>query len=568
MRVFKWALAACAVSAMTAGAPAWAARGSDGELKILFWQAVSTLNPYLSGGIKEEFASSIILEPLANFNEKGELVARLAETLPTPENGGVSPDFLSMTWKLKPGVKWSDGSPFTADDVVFTWAYCTAPGGGCAQATKFNGVKSVEALDPLTVKVTFATPKPYPYQAFVGATSPILQKAQFQDCLGPKAPGCTAPNFGPIGTGPFAVKTFKPNDSILYAANPNYRDPDKPAFETITLKGGGDALSAARAVLETGEYDYAWNIQIEPEVLKGMEGAGKGRALVAFGTYVERLDLNRTNVDPALGDKRSTLEGGPHPAMSDPAVRKALSLAIDRDVLVEAGYGPAGKPSCNIIPGPAQYVSTANDGCLKPDIAAANKLLDDAGWKMGADGVRAKGAAKLSFQFQTSTNSVRQATQALIKDMWSQIGVAAELRNIAASVFFGGDPSSPDTFQKFYADVQMYTNFYEGTDPQAYLASWLCDKIPNPKNGWQGENYSRYCNPEYDAMVATLSKTQAPDERVKLVKALNDKLISDGVVVPLVYRGLPSAYSNRLAGVRQNAWDSEIWNIADWSRAK
>jgi peptide/nickel transport system substrate-binding protein len=568
MRVFKVALAVCAFWAAAMGAPAWAARGGDGELKILFWQAVSTLNPYLSGGIKEEFASSIILEPLANFNEKGELVARLAQTVPTTENGGVSPDFLSMTWKLKAGVKWSDGSPFTADDVVFTWAYCTAPGGGCAQATKFNGVKSVEALDPLTVKVTFAAPKPYPYQAFVGATNPILQKAQFQDCLGPKAPGCTAANFGPIGTGPFVVKTFKPNDSILYAASSTYRDPDKPAFATITLKGGGDALSAARAVLETGEYDYAWNIQIEPEVLKGMLDAGKGKVLIAFGTYVERLDLNRTNVDPALGDKRSTLEGGPNPAMSDPAVRKALSLAIDRDVLVEAGYGPAGKPTCNIIPGPEKYVSTANDWCLKPDVAAANKLLDDAGWKMGPDGVRAKGGAKLSFQYQTSTNSVRQATQALVKDMWSQIGVAAELRNIAASVFFGGDPSSPDTFQKFYADVQMYTNFYEGTDPQAYLASWLCDKIPSPKNGWQGENNSRYCNPEYDAMVATLSKTQAPDERIRLVKALNDKLISDGVVIPLVYRGLPSAYSNRLAGVKQNAWDSEVWNIADWSRAK
>ena len=473
-----------------------------------------------------------------------------------------------MTWKLKPGVKWSDGSPFTADDVVFTWAYCEAPGGGCAQAAKFTGVKSVEALDPLTVKVTFTAPTPYPYQAFVGATSPILRKAQFQDCLGPKAPGCTAANFGPIGTGPFEVKAFKPNDSIVYIANENFRDPDKPAFASVNLKGGGDALSAARAVLETGECDYAWNIQIEPEVLKGMVDAGKGNALTAFGSYVERIDLNRTAVDAALGEKRSTLEGGPHPALSDPSVRKALSLAIDRDVIVEAGYGVAGKPTCNIIPGPEIYVSTANDWCLKPDVAAANKLLDDAGWKLGPDTVRAKNGVKLSFQLQTSTNSVRQATQALLKDMWNQIGVAVELRNIAASVFFGGDPSSPDTFQKFYADVQMYTNFFEGTDPQAYLSGWLCDKIPSPKNGWQGANYARYCDADYDKMIATLSKTQAPNDRAKLVKALNDKLVNDGVVIPLVYRGLTSAYSNRLAGVRQNAWDSELWNIADWSRAK
>ena len=556
-------------AALTLGAsPAWAARGGDGELKILFWQAVSTLNPYLSGGLKEEFASSIVLEPLASFDEKGQIVARLAAEVPTAANGGVSPDFTTITWKLRPGVKWSDGSTFTADDVVFTWAYCVAPGGGCAQASRFTGVKSVEALDPLTVKVTFAAPKPYPYQAFVGGTSPILQKAQFKDCLGAKAPGCTAANFGPIGTGPFKVQNFKPNDSIVYLANDQFREADKPAFASVALKGGGDALSAARAVLETGEYDYAWNIQIEPEVLKTLVGAGKGRALTAFGSYVERIDVNHTNPDSALGAKRSTLEGGPHPALSDPAVRKALSLAIDRDVLVEAGYGSAGKPVCNIVPGPPAYVSTANDWCLKPDVVAANKLLDEAGWKMGADNVRAKNGVKLSFQFQTSTNSVRQATQALLKDMWSQIGVGVELRNISASVFFGGDPSSPDTFQKFYADLQMYTNFFDGTDPQSYLAGWLCDKIPGPKNGWQGENLSRYCDKDYDGMIATLSKTQDPDARAKLVKALNDKLISEGVVIPLVYRGLTSAYSNRMAGIRQNAWDSELWNIADWSRAK
>jgi len=175
---------------------------------------------------------------------------------------------------------------------------------------------------------------------------------------------------------------------------------------------------------------------------------------------------------------------------------------------------------------------------------------------------------KLSFVYQNSTNSVRQATQALVKDMWSQIGVAVELRNISASVFFGGDPSSPDTFQKFYADVQMYTNFFDGTDPQAYLAGWLCDKIPSPKNGWQGENMSRYCDAGYDAMIATLSKTQGLAERAKIIKAANDKLVNDGVIVPLVYRGLTSAYSNRLAGMRQNAWDSELWNIADWHLAK
>ncbi|MBB4006825.1 peptide ABC transporter [Allorhizobium taibaishanense] len=569
MRKLGIILAASAASLIMAVAPVNAARGTDGDLKILFWQAVSTMNIYLSGGTKEQYASAMVLEPLAGFDPQGNVFPRLVVDIPTVENGGVSADLTTITWKIKPGIKWSDGSAFTADDVVFTWKYCTADGGGCAQKSKFEGVKTVEAVDPQTVKVTFAAPKPYPYTAFVGSLSPIIQKAQFANCLGPKAPECTSANFAPIGTGPFKVKEFKPNDVISFVANENYRDPAKPAFATATLKGGGDALSAARAVLETGEYDYAWNMQVEPEVLETMLASGKGTIQTAFGSQVERININLTNPDPALGDKRSTKEGGPHPAFSDPAVRKALALAIDRDVIVEAGYGAAGKPTCNIVPGPDAYVSTKNDSwCLKQDVDGANKLLDDAGWKKGPDGIRAKGGVKLSFLYQTSTNSVRQATQALVKDMWSQIGVNVELRNVSASVFFGGDPSSPDTFQKFYADLEMYTNNFDGTDPEPYMVQWMCDKAPSPKNGWQGENMPRYCNPEYDKLATELTKTVKLEDRAALVKKLNDMLTEDFVHIPLVYRGQPSAYSAKLQNIKATGWDAETWNIQDWTRSK
>ncbi|OLP46544.1 peptide ABC transporter substrate-binding protein [Rhizobium oryziradicis] len=569
MRNVRLILAASVASLVLTSAPAMAQRGSDGELKMLFWQAVSTLNPYLSGGTKEVYSSSMVIEPLAGFDEKGNIIPKLVDTIPTVENGGVSADLTTITWKLSKGIKWSDGTPVTPEDVIFTWQYCKAPGGGCAQASKFEGVKNVEAVDADTIKVTFDAPKPYPYTAFVGSQSPIIQKAQFKDCLGPKAPECTAANFGPIGTGPFKVKQFKPNDVVTFVANENYRDAAKPAFASVTLKGGGDALSAARAVLETGEYDYAWNMQVEPEVLATMEAAGKGKIITAFGSQVERIDLNHYAVDPSLGDKRSTKEAGPHPALSDPAVRKALSMAIDRDVIVEAGYGLAGKPTCNIIPGPDAYVSTKNDSwCLKQDIEGANKLLDEAGWKKGSDGIRAKNGVKLNFLYQTSTNSVRQGTQALVKDMWSQIGVSVELRNIAASVFFGGDPASPDTFQKFYADVQMYTNNFDGTDPEAYLAGWRCDKIPTPQNGWQGENMPRFCNADYDKLSQKLSATSKLEDRIAIVKQLNDILTDEGVQIPIVYRGQPSAFASTLQGIKMTGWDSELWNVADWSRKK
>jgi len=420
-----------------------AERGSDGHLNIIYWQAVSILNPYLSGGTKDIESSSLIIEPLARYDETGTLVPYLVEDIPTVANGGISEDLKSITWKLKPGIKWSDGSDFTADDVVFTANYCLDPSGGCQQSEKFNDLETIEAVGPHTVKITFSVAKPVPYGPFTGGETPVLQKAQFADCMGAKAPECTDQNFGPIGTGPFRVTSFKANDVISMEANPHYRDSDKPAFASLTFKGGGDAASAARSVLETGEFDYAWNLQIDPTILSQMESAGKGKVVSAYGTSVERLMINKTNPDAALGDKRSTVEGGPHPFLNDQVVLSALSMAIDRATLVEIGYGNGGQPTCNVLPAPAAYASTANDGCLMQDIDKANSMLDEAGWTRGGDGVREKDGVRLSILYQTSTNAVRQDTQALVKQWWKEIGVETELRNIDAAVFFGGDQSSP-----------------------------------------------------------------------------------------------------------------------------
>jgi peptide/nickel transport system substrate-binding protein len=362
------------------------------------------------------------------------------------------------------------------------------------------------------------------------------------------------------------VTEFKANDVISMEANPFYRDPNKPSFATLTFKGGGDAAAAARSVLETGEFDYAWNLQIDPAILTQMAGAGKGNVVSAFGTGVERLMVNLSNPDPALGDARSTLAGGAHPFLTDAAVRRALSVAIDRNLLSEVGYGAAGTATCNVLPAPAIYASTANDECLVQDIAKANAILDEAGWARGSDGIRAKDGVRLSILYQTSTNAVRQDTQALIKQWWSEIGVETELKNIDAAVFFGGDQSSPDTYQKFYADIEMYTNLFNGTDPESYMNNWTCGEIPEPGNNWLGSNMPRYCNEAYDALAAQLATTAAIEERAEIAKAMNDMLMQEGAMIPLVHRGRVSAHANSLGGVKLNTWDSELWNVADWHR--
>jgi peptide/nickel transport system substrate-binding protein len=542
-------------------------RGRDGDVKVLYWQAPSILNPFLSGGTKDVESASLIVEPLARFGETGAMVPYLVTEVPTVANGGVSADLTTITWNITPGLKWSDGTPFTSADVKFTAEYCMHPEGGCAQGAKFDGVESVEAIDELTVKVTFDAPKPNPYGPFVGGESPIIQAAQFADCLGAKAPECTEANFNPIGTGPFKVVEFRPNDVITMEANENYRDPSKPAFATMTFKGGGDAAAAGRAVLETGEYDYAWNLQLAPDVIAKMEEAGKGVAIAGFGPLVERLEMNLTNPSPDLPPETRATVAEPHPFLSDFKVRKALSMAIDRGLLTEVGYGKAGTPTCNLVPAPALYNSD-NTECLTQDLDGAKALLDEAGWTdTDGDGTRDKDGVKLAILYQTSTNAVRQDFQALIKDWWEQIGAEVELRNLDGSVFFGGDPGSPDTFQKFYADVEMYANTFNGTDPQSYLSAYRCGNEPKPSSQWQGENINRFCDPAYDALLDELAMTGDLEKRGEIGRKLNDMVTKDTMtIVPLVNRARVSAHSNSLGGVVLNVWDSEMWNAADWYR--
>ncbi len=558
-----------AAAAFALAPAAHAERGTDGQVNLSFAQAVSTLNPFLSGGTKDIYAASMVIEPLAGFDTSGVIFPRLVTEIPTVENGGISADLKTVTWKLIPGVKWSDGTPLTSADVKFTWEYCTHPEGGCAQLSKFEGVTAVDAVDDLTVLVTFAEAKPNPFTAFVGSQSPILQKAQFEACLGAAAPTCTAQNNAPLGTGPFRVTDFKVNDVVTMEANPEYRDPAKPAFATAMIKGGGDALASASSVMETGEFDYAWNTQIAPDVQATMTAAGKGQFVVAFGTLVERLELNLTDPSPDLADGERSTAKHPHPFLSDLNVRRALSMAIDRQTLVEVGYGAGGLPTCNLVPAPAAFASD-NTGCIAQDMDGAKALLETAGWTdSDGDGIRDKDGKKLAILYQTTVNPIRQDFQALIKSWWTELGAEVELKAIDPGVFFGGDAASPDTFQRFYADVEMYADNFDGTDPQVYLANRTCEKAPTPETQWQGENINRYCDPAYDALVVELGKAQGDAARGDIAKKLNDMITKDSMaMIPLVHRGTLSAHSNALGGVQINAWDSELWNVENWVRVK
>ena len=537
----------------------------DEVLTLLYWQAPSLPGPYLSGGLKDQDAGAVTLEPLAHHAPDGELVPALAEEIPTVENGGVSSDRLTITWKLKDGLKWSDGSDMTAEDVVFTWRYCSDEATGCTAEDLFAGIESMEALDPRTVKITFSDLTPYPYDAFVGAGAPIISAAQFADCVGAAASACEEENTHPLGTGPYRIVSFKAEQGVVYERNPHYRG-EKPYFDRVVLKGGGDAVAAARAVLVAGDADYGWNLQVEADVLAELEAGDEGTIVLAFSDLVERIVLNQTNPDPALGDDRSEYLDGenPHPFLSFRPIRQAMSMAIDRE-RVAALYGFAGKPECDLVAGPPHYVSGANDACRTQDIAGAKRLLDEQGvLDSDGDGVREYDGVPLRITFVTSTNALRLATQALVQDWWREIGIETQLIDHDAGVYFGNTPGA-ESYRRFFADVQMYATG-GGPEPQSYLSDQRCSHIPMRANNWAEGNVARSCNPEFDAAFEELPPLPLGPEREVVVQRLNDILVQSYVEIPLVSRGLVSGHANTLKGIRFNAWDSELWNIAEWHR--
>ena len=568
------ALAACtqppAGSSQSPGASASAqlTRGAGGDLKILYWQAVTILNAHQATGTKDADGSRLVLEPLASWDKNGKALANgLAAEIPTIENGGVAKDFTSVTWKLRQNVKWSDGTPFTADDVAFTYTYQCDEKTAASTFDYCTGVKSVVAKDPNTVVVTYEKAQPFYFQWGVGGSTLILQKAQYASCVGAAAANCPADQ-KPIGTGPYKVNTFKAGDVVTYDMNTNFRDPNKPYFKTVTFKGGGDAASAARAVFQTGDYDYGWNLQVEANVLKPMvQSSSTGNLVTVYGSSIERLMVNFANPDPALGDKRSEPDTK-HPFFQDKAVRRALAMATDRGSMAEQLYGAglAGKATCNILTAPTEMDSknTASMDVCKFDIAAANKTLDDAGWVKGSDGIRAKNGVKLKILYQTTVNALRQKEQDIAKAGWEKAGFQVELRSEIADTFFTN--TSPGGANHFFADIEMFTNSGD-PDPTSYLSAWTCAQVTAKANNWQLGNYSRYCNADYDKIIASLRTESDPAKRNQLAIQANDLLISDVVVIPLINRTFAtSGVSKSLKGVDPSPWDSEMYNIADWSK--
>src|ERR1700722_13933286 len=329
-------------------------RGGGGALKVLWWQGATLLNPHFAVGTKDQDGSRIFYEPLAGWDPDGNLVPILAAEVPTIENGDLAKDGLSVTWKLKQGVKWHDGQPFTADDCVFNWQYAADP---ATLATTIGSYKDINVVkvDDHTIRVEFEKPTPFWADAFVGVSGMLLPKHVFEPYKGDKSREAPA-NLSPVGTGPYLFVDFKPADLARGKLNPNYHMPNRPYFDAVEMKGGGDAVSAARAVLQTGEYDFAWNMQVEDELLKRLEEGGKGHVNIFASGNIEHIELNNTDPNKDVDGERSSAKTK-HPFLTDPAVRQAINLLVDKNSVEKFIYGRTGKATANFVNNPQQFAS-------------------------------------------------------------------------------------------------------------------------------------------------------------------------------------------------------------------
>jgi peptide/nickel transport system substrate-binding protein len=535
--------------------------GGGGPLKLLLWQAPTLLNPHFASGTKDQIASRIFYEPLAGWDKEGNLIPQLAAAVPSKENGGLSEDGTSVTWKLKPGVKWHDGKPLTADDVVFTWEYAADPATAAYTTGAYKDIK-VEKVDDLTVKVTFSKPTPFWADPFVGVAGMIIPKHHFAEYKGAKSREAPA-NLKPVGTGPYKFADFKPGDILTGTRNEDYHVKNQPHFDTLEVKGGGDAVSAARAVLQTGEYDYAWDTLVEDEVLKRLETGGRGKISAAPAGDVEFITLNTTDPWTEVDGERSSIKTK-HPTLSDPAVRQAINLLIDRDSIQKFIYGRGGTATASFVNEPKQFKS----GKLKYEfsIEKANKILDEAGWKKGADGIREKDGKKLKFVFQTSINAPRQKVQAIVKQACQRAGIELELKSVTASVFFSSDVANPDTYTKLYVDMEMYTTTQPQPDPERFLNQFTSWEIANKENKWLGRNVSRYSDPAADEAYKAAQKELDPAKRAALLIKVNEIFCEANVILPLLSRTKVVAAAQNLSH-DHSGWDVDTWNLAAWYRS-
>jgi peptide/nickel transport system substrate-binding protein len=523
-------------------------------VRIAFPQEPDSLNPYYSNMWFAALLGPLYLNTaLIEFNDKLEAIPNIAKEIPSAANGGLSADGKTITYKLRDDVKWSDGTPLTADDYVFTWQMVMNEKNAVTSRDPYDtAVDKVEAKDKTTLVVTFKEPyAPWQAKIFVNPTGGsgalpkhILEPVFKKDGSIDKADWNRKPT---VGVGPFVFKEWQSGSSITFVANPNYYK-GKPKIEQIFVKIVPDD-AAQIAALKAGDSDIGTFISYED--MPDLEKLGTVDLVLTPSGYQEGWWLNLSADAKTAG----------HPALQDVNVRKALVMAVDREKIVKDLLGGRTKVSSTFWEGTP--FSNPGEKPLAFDLEGAKKLLDDAGWKVGAGGIREKTiggkVVKLKLRYATTTRAVRKSVQAIVQQMWKAAGVDVELINHASDLFFAGYAEKGPIALGQY-DIEEHSGNPAFPDPD--VVSWLCSEIPTDKNP-SGTNSQFLCDKDLDALFVKQSKTVDAAARVKLFHDIG-KMLNDKVYWVSLWND-PDWYatSKKLVNLKLSG-GTPFWNAVEW----
>ncbi|HZV76420.1 MAG TPA: peptide ABC transporter substrate-binding protein [Candidatus Babeliales bacterium] len=495
---------------------------------------VPTLNPHLFTETTLGYISQMTQAYLARYDTQNRPYPELLTVIPTLANGGISPDGDTITWHLRKGVRWSDGAPFSADDVVFSTQVVLNPSNNEVGRDGWNLITKIDEPDKYTVVYHLK----HPYAPFLptffgsaGANPSVLPKhllARYPNIN-------TVPyNSKPVGIGPFRVVVWKRGDSIELEANPYYFR-GTPKLQRITYKliPSRDTLLT---LLQTGDVKL-WP-EVPPSYIAQTKTISRVVTLVRPGIFYSHLDFNVTR-----------------PLVSDVRVRQAIRYAIDRRQMIAKiahGYALAQEsfvsPVLPFAPKGIPYVET--------DPAKARALLDQAGWKVGPGGIRVKNGQRLSLYFPYYTGvSTADDMVELIRQELRAVGIDIETRKFAPAMFFAPYQNAGIVYGGKW-DMTEFT--WQDLPVPDFSNLFECNQIPP-----NGQNVLRYCNHQADALMEAIKRTYDPVKQEQLLAQMVRLIVADTPTIVLEILDTGYAHDPNLTGYDPGAFTpfDEMMNV-------
>ena len=532
------------------------------SLVIVIPEDPPSFNAVISDSGYDALVMHLSLLGMTEMDPTGKVYPVLAAELPTVDNGEVvinkDTGAMDVTWTMRTDITWADGTPVTADDVLFTYEAITNAQTG-SWIPGIDLVTGVDKIDDHKFVVHFSSVYPS-YLTLFGGRQVVIWPKHF--CSAEQGFQNWDCGRQPLSDGPYILKEWMTGDHLTFERNPKYYEAGKPYVDGIIVKIVPDA-TVRETMLRQGDADILmWATEQVADNLKNDPNAKV--SISPTGRFVMRLFIN-------LAAKGSTdAAAKPNPFFSDVRVRQAIRDAINVEQITGSVWHGFAVPVWTEFSRPPY--NTCNVPQPKYDPEAAKTLLDQAGWVVGSDGVReckgcktAKDGTKFHFELLTYSEYGEPLilTQQLIGEMLKNVGIQADLSQVQGSVLWA-DSSSNGIEQTGNFDMDLYDDGYAGNDPTDFLYQYYASASAEPDNGW---NIGRWNNPQFDELLNnayTLNEADRQTAFCQMAKILNDELPQ----ILLFSTINADAYATRVQGVEANVNSVVSWNAADWKVQK